>query len=80
MLNFSDVKARQTKSLTKKQAVLREYIHSLRGKFKVKPAEKPFAEWMAELNGEEKELEEAKLLRMERAGLLQLKRKSKSTG
>jgi hypothetical protein len=35
---------------------------------------------MADLNREEKELEEAKLLRMERAGLLQLKRKSKSTG
>jgi hypothetical protein len=35
---------------------------------------------MADLNREEKELEEAKFLRMERAGLLQLKRKSKSTG
>lgn len=36
-----------------------EEIHALRGKFKT-PGDKPFAEWMAELNREEKELEERK--------------------
>jgi hypothetical protein len=59
---------------------MREFIHSLRGKYKFNIGGKPFAEWMADLNREEKELEEAKFLRMERTGLLQLKRKSKSTG
>jgi hypothetical protein len=42
---------------------MREYIHSLRGKFKMKPGEKPFAEWMAEMKREEKELEERKFQR-----------------
>jgi hypothetical protein len=37
-------------------AEMRKYIHSLRGKFKT-PGDKPFAEWMAELNREVKELE-----------------------
>jgi hypothetical protein len=36
----------------------REKIHALRGSLKRKPGDKPFAEWMAELNREEKELEE----------------------
>jgi hypothetical protein len=40
----------------------REEIHALRGKFKT-PGDKPFAEWMAELNREEKELEERKFQR-----------------
>jgi hypothetical protein len=53
------------KKLSPKQ--MRELIHSFRGKFKRKPGEKPFAEWMADLNREEKELEEAKFIRMERA-------------
>jgi hypothetical protein len=39
---------------------MREYIHSLRGKFKMMPSDKPFAEFMADLNREEKELEEQK--------------------
>ncbi|MEJ0091111.1 MAG: hypothetical protein WDM80_15380 [Limisphaerales bacterium] len=55
-------------------------IHSLRGSIKFDTGGKPFAEWMADLNREEKELEEAKFLRMERAGLLRLKGKSKLTG
>lgn len=38
---------------------MRKYIHSLRGKFKT-PGDKPFAEWMADLNREEKDLEERK--------------------
>jgi hypothetical protein len=53
---------------------MREFIHSLRGKYKLNTGGNPFAERMADLNREEKELEEAKFLRMERAGLLQLKR------
>ncbi len=64
-----------------------EYIHSLRGKYKMISGEKPFAEWMADLNREEKDLEEAKFLRMERASLLtparnssRAKRKSKLAG
>ena len=46
---------------------MREYIHSLRGKFTRKPGEKPFVEEWAEYKREEKELEEAKFIRMERA-------------
>lgn len=42
----------------------REYIHSLRGKFKMMPSDKPFAEWMAEMKKEEIELEERKLQRL----------------
>jgi hypothetical protein len=45
----------------------REEIHSLRGSFKT-PGDKPFAEWMAELNREEKELEERKFQRLSVAG------------
>ncbi len=71
----------------KKKMLSREEIHALRGSLKRKPGDKPFAEWMADLNREEKELEEARFLRMTRAGLLPAirnsrpsKRKSKSTG
>ena len=39
-------------------------IHALRGKFKMMPGDKPFAEWMAELNREEKELEEKRFQRL----------------
>jgi hypothetical protein len=46
---------------------MRKYIHSLRGKFKT-PGDKPFAEWMAELNREEKELEERKFQRLAALG------------
>ena len=42
---------------------MREYIHSLRGKFKMVPDGKSFTEWMADLNREEKELEERKFQR-----------------
>jgi hypothetical protein len=45
----------------------REEIHTLRGKFKT-PSDKPFAEWMAELNREEKELEERKFQRLAALG------------
>ena len=48
-------------------AEMRKYIHSLRGKFKT-PGDKPFAEWMAELNREEKELEERKFQRLAALG------------
>lgn len=47
---------------------MREYIHSFRGIFKRKPGEKPFAEWMAEMKREEKELEERKFQRTWRLG------------
>jgi uncharacterized protein YeeX (DUF496 family) len=40
-----------------------EFIHSLRGKYKMR-RDKPFAESMAELNREEKELEERKFQRL----------------
>ena len=43
---------------------MREYVHSLRGKFKMLPDGKSFAEWMADLNREEKELEERKFQRL----------------
>jgi hypothetical protein len=42
---------------------MRKLIHSFRGKFKTKPGDKPFAEWMADLKREEKELEERKFQR-----------------
>jgi hypothetical protein len=42
---------------------MHEYIQSLRGKFKMMPSDKPFAEFMADLNREEKELEERKFQR-----------------
>ena len=71
----------------KKKMLSREEIHALRGSLKRKPGDKPFAEPWAEYKREEMELEEAKFLRMTRAGLLpatrnssRSKRKSKSTG
>jgi len=74
-------------AVPKQKQLSREEIHALRGSLKRKPGEKPLAEWMADLNREEKELEEAKFLHMTRAGLLpvtrnsrQLRSKSKSTG
>jgi hypothetical protein len=62
-------------------------IHVLRGSLKRQPGDKSFAEEWAEHKSEEMELEEAKLVRMTRAGLYpatrnsnRSKRKSKSTG
>jgi hypothetical protein len=46
---------------------MRKFIHALRGKFKT-PGDKPFTEWMAELNREEKELEERKFQRLAAVG------------
>ena len=46
------------------QPVTREYIHSLRGKIKLKTGGKPFAEWWAEQKREEMELEERKFQRL----------------
>jgi hypothetical protein len=80
------VKARQTKSRKMSKTAMREYIHSLRGSLKRKPGEKPFAEQWADYKREEKELEEAKLMRLTHAGFLPMatnssrsQRKSKST-
>jgi hypothetical protein len=48
---------------SEKKKLTHEEIHALRGKYKLVPNDKPFAEWMADLNREEKELEEAKFAR-----------------
>jgi hypothetical protein len=60
------MKARRKKPSIKSKAALHAFIHSAHGIFKRKPGEKPFAEWMAEMKAEEKALEEAKFIRMER--------------
>jgi hypothetical protein len=54
--------ATRKKKLSPEQ--MREYIHSLRGSIKFDTGGKPFAEWMADLNREEKELEERKFQRL----------------
>ena len=40
---------------------MRQFIHSLRGKYKFNTGGKPFAERMADLNREERELEGSKV-------------------
>jgi hypothetical protein len=52
---------------SQKKELSRDEIHALRGKYKM-PGDKPFAEWMAELNREEKELEERKFQRLAALG------------
>ena len=47
---------------------MRKRIHAFRGSLKNKPGEKPFAAWMAELNREEKELEEKRFQRLAALG------------
>ena len=42
---------------------MHSFIRSLRGKYKLNTSGKSFADWMADLNNEEKELEERKLRR-----------------
>jgi hypothetical protein len=71
----------------KQKQLSREEIHALCGSLKRKPGDKPFAEQWAEHKRAEMELEDSKLVRMNRAGLLPLtanssrsKKKSKSTG
>ena len=66
---------------------LKALLRRARGSLKRQPGEKPFAEAWAEYKREEKALEEAKLVRMKRAGFFPAtrnsrpsKRKSKSTG
>ncbi len=44
-------------------AEVQRLIHALRGKYKGKPGDKPFAEWWAEHKREEKELEERRIQR-----------------
>jgi hypothetical protein len=53
--------ATRKKKLSTEQ--MREFIHSLRGSIKFDTGGKPFTEWMADLNREEKELEERKFQR-----------------
>jgi hypothetical protein len=48
---------------SEKKKLTHEEIQALRGKYKLMPNDKSFAEWMADLNREEKELEERKLQR-----------------
>jgi hypothetical protein len=52
----------------RKKILSREEIHALRGKFKLNTGGKPFADWMADLNHEEKELEERKFQRLAALG------------
>ena len=59
---------------SQKKKLSSDEIHALRGKYKI-PGDKPFAEWMADLKREEKELEERKLQRLAALG-----KKSKSAG
>jgi hypothetical protein len=49
-------------------AEMRKFIHSLRGKYKFNTGGKSFTEWMADLNREEKELEERKFQRFAAMG------------
>ncbi len=53
---------------TRKKKLSREEIHALRGSLKLNTGGKPFAEWMADLNREEKELEERKFQRFAAMG------------
>lgn len=46
---------------------MRSFIHSLRGSVKFDTGGKSFANWMADLNNEEKELEERKFQRFKSA-------------
>lgn len=55
---------RQNRGMAGRKKLSREEIHALRGSLKRKPGDKPFAEWMAELNREEKELEEKRYQRL----------------
>jgi hypothetical protein len=64
----------------RKKQLSREEIHALRGSLKLNTGGKPFAEWMADLNREEKELEERKFQRFAAMGKNRSTRKSKSTG
>jgi hypothetical protein len=43
---------------------MRKRIHALRGSLERKPGDKSFTKWMAELNREEKALEEARFARL----------------
>jgi hypothetical protein len=58
----------QYRVMVGRKKLSREEIHALRGSLKRKPGDKPFAEWMAELNREEKELEERKFQRLAALG------------
>jgi hypothetical protein len=59
--NMPGMKAQKQKQLS------REQIHALRGSLKFDTGGKSFAEWMANWNNEEKELEEAKIARWEKS-------------
>ena len=47
---------------------MRKLIHSFRGKYKLNTGGKSFSQWMAELNREEKELEERRCQRLAALG------------
>ena len=51
-----------------KKKLTHDEIQALRGKYKLMPNDKPFAEWMADLNREAKELEEQKIKRLAALG------------
>ena len=48
---------------------MRKLIHSFRGRFKLNTSGKSFSQWWAELNREEKELEEKRFQRLAALGL-----------
>ena len=52
---------------SQKKKLSSDEIHALRGKYKI-PGDKPFAECMADLKREEKELEEQKYQRLAALG------------
>jgi hypothetical protein len=53
---------------SQKKKLSSDEIHALRGKFKMMPGDKPFAEWWADYKREEKELEERKYQRLAALG------------
>ena len=53
---------------SQKKKLTCDEIHALRGKFKMKSGDKPFAEWWAEFKREEKELEEKRFQRLPALG------------
>jgi hypothetical protein len=83
----ADTNSAQNHVMVKKKKLSCDEIHAMRGRIKFNTGGKSFVEWMADLNGEEKELEDAKLIRMIRTGLFAFatnsnrsKRKTISTG
>lgn len=52
----------------RKKKLTRAELHAMRGKYKLNTVGKSFAEWMADMNREEKELEERRFQRLAALG------------